>query len=174
MYLANTITITSMTRQRELMAMVKFGADEILRMDDTQGLTDENIDELLRRGEEKTEETHARIQKDMQVKLASELASLSVAHLVTKEGCLSLLAFHHCFVFLCLELFRLFNRGYVIFFSIRPIKGCSGGTRGFPPNCPRFLTQTRQDNLVRCVEQTIVAFHHSDFFSYVDNSSTIG
>ncbi|CAM9877482.1 unnamed protein product, partial [Ectocarpus fasciculatus] len=52
--------------QRELMAMVKFGADEILRMDDSQGLTDESIDELLRKGEEKTEETNARIQKDMQ------------------------------------------------------------------------------------------------------------
>lgn len=49
------------------MAMVKFGADEILRMDDSQGLTDESIDELLRKGEEKTEETNARIQKDMQV-----------------------------------------------------------------------------------------------------------
>ncbi|CAN0398144.1 unnamed protein product, partial [Hapterophycus canaliculatus] len=48
------------------MAMVKFGADEILRMDDSQGLTDESIDELLRKGEEKTEETNARIQKDMQ------------------------------------------------------------------------------------------------------------
>ena len=47
--------------------MVKFGADEILRMDDSQGLTDESIDELLRKGEEKTEETNARIQKDMQV-----------------------------------------------------------------------------------------------------------
>ncbi|CAM9097974.1 unnamed protein product [Scytosiphon promiscuus] len=52
--------------KRELMAMVKFGADEILRMDDSQGLTDESIDELLRKGEEKTEETNARIQKDMQ------------------------------------------------------------------------------------------------------------
>ena len=50
--------------------MVKFGADEILRMDDSQGLTDESIDELLRKGEEKTEETNARIQKDMQVGLA--------------------------------------------------------------------------------------------------------
>lgn len=49
------------------MAMVKFGADEILRMDDSQGLSDESIDELLRKGEEKTEETNARIQKDMQV-----------------------------------------------------------------------------------------------------------
>lgn len=49
------------------MAMVKFGADEILRMDDSHGLTDESIDELLRKGEEKTEETNARIQKDMQV-----------------------------------------------------------------------------------------------------------
>ena len=47
--------------------MVKFGADEILRMDDSQGLTDESIDELLRKGEERTEETNARIQKDMQV-----------------------------------------------------------------------------------------------------------
>lgn len=55
--------------QRELMAMVKFGADEILRMDDSQGLTDESIDELLRKGEERTEETNARIQKDMQVTL---------------------------------------------------------------------------------------------------------
>lgn len=48
--------------------MVKFGADEILRMDDSQGLSDESIDELLRKGEERTEETNARIQKDMQVR----------------------------------------------------------------------------------------------------------
>lgn len=53
------------------MAMVKFGADEILRMDDSQGLTDESIDELLRRGEARTEETHARIQKDMQVRTST-------------------------------------------------------------------------------------------------------
>ena len=51
------------------MGMVKFGADEILRMDDGQGFTDESIDELLRKGEERTEETNARIQKDMQVTL---------------------------------------------------------------------------------------------------------
>lgn len=60
------ICVFFVTKQRELMAMVKFGADEILRMDDSHGLTDESIDELLRKGEEKTEETNARIQKDMQ------------------------------------------------------------------------------------------------------------
>lgn len=69
------------------MAMVKFGADEILRMDDSQGLTDESIDELLRKGEEKTEETHARIQKDMQV---SRAVVLQVATL----GLLVLIAMH--------------------------------------------------------------------------------
>ncbi|CAM9983052.1 unnamed protein product, partial [Discosporangium mesarthrocarpum] len=52
--------------QRELMAMVKFGADEILRMDDGVGLSDDTIDELLAKGEKKTNETNARIQKDMQ------------------------------------------------------------------------------------------------------------
>ncbi|CAM9477635.1 unnamed protein product [Chrysoparadoxa australica] len=57
--------------KNELMSMVKFGADAILRADDDTGLTDEDIDELLRRGEERTNAQKDKIQKDAQHSLAN-------------------------------------------------------------------------------------------------------
>ena len=54
----------------ELMTMVRFGAEQIMQ---NQGgtITDEDIDVLLKRGEERTQEEQSRIKQDMQHSLAN-------------------------------------------------------------------------------------------------------
>ena len=54
----------------ELMTMVRFGADEIFRSKDAT-LTDEDIDAILARGEEKTKGLSDKIQRDMSHNLAN-------------------------------------------------------------------------------------------------------
>jgi len=46
--------------------MVRFGADEIFRSGGSSGITDEDIDAILRRGEDRTAKEKDRIQRDMQ------------------------------------------------------------------------------------------------------------
>jgi SWI/SNF-related matrix-associated actin-dependent regulator of chromatin subfamily A member 5 len=60
---------TSVNKQ-DLMAMVRFGADEIFASKSKQ-LTDEDIDVLLKRGEERTAEQNKKIETDAQHNLAN-------------------------------------------------------------------------------------------------------
>lgn len=55
----------------ELMVMVKFGADNILKWDESEEITEEDIDALLHRGEEKTNLLKEKIEQDMRHSLAN-------------------------------------------------------------------------------------------------------
>ena len=56
--------------KNDLMAMVRFGADEIFASKQ-KTITDEDIDTLLKRGEERTQEEAAKIESDVQHNLAN-------------------------------------------------------------------------------------------------------
>lgn len=63
----------------EMMQMVRFGADEIFRSDRAV-VTDEDVDAILARGEEKTEQLNEKIKRDMSHNLSNfSLDSASVA-----------------------------------------------------------------------------------------------
>ncbi|KAG5190619.1 P-loop containing nucleoside triphosphate hydrolase protein [Tribonema minus] len=55
----------------ELMTMVKFGADDILHTENDKDMTEEDIDALLFRGEEKTQSLKDKIETDMRHNLAN-------------------------------------------------------------------------------------------------------
>ncbi|CAI5726104.1 unnamed protein product [Hyaloperonospora brassicae] len=71
----------------ELMTMVRFGADEIFNARGSM-ITDDDIDAILARGEERTESTKGKIAPDMQHNLANFSLSGTTA-MPTPEACMS-------------------------------------------------------------------------------------
>jgi len=69
--------------KNDLMAMVRFGADEIFASK-AKTITDEDIDTLLKRGEERTQEQASKIQSDVQ----HNLANFSLTTMEEPEGSL--------------------------------------------------------------------------------------
>ena len=49
----------------EINAMIKFGADAVFNAKNTENITDADIDAILAKGKERTEESNKRIKEDM-------------------------------------------------------------------------------------------------------------
>mmetsp|Transcript_115291 Transcript_115291/g.200731 ORF Transcript_115291/g.200731 Transcript_115291/m.200731 type:complete len:1195 (-) Transcript_115291:403-3987(-) len=74
------------TNKDELLSMIRFGAESMFRSKGDDTVTDEDINILLQRGEEKAEQMSSKMQKDCQMSLANFSMGIEDSNLYEFEG----------------------------------------------------------------------------------------